>query len=73
MKFLRPENIENCFNILVLHQNRAAHTRHGSIPENKLPSFFDLVFWGHEHECRIVPELISLPDDEKYYITQPGN
>ncbi|KAH0550384.1 double-strand break repair protein MRE11 [Cotesia glomerata] len=73
VKFLRPENIENCFNILVLHQNRAAHTRHGSIPEDKLPSFFDLIFWGHEHECRIVPELISLPDDEKYYITQPGS
>ncbi|XP_008550619.1 double-strand break repair protein MRE11 [Microplitis demolitor] len=71
--FLRPKNIEHCVNILVLHQNRAKHTRHGFISEDKLPSFFDLIFWGHEHECRLIPEEITLPDGEKYYITQPGS
>lgn len=30
----------------------------------------DLVVWGHEHDCRIVPEPVG---GKKYYITQPGS
>ena len=67
---LRPTEIENCFNILVLHQNRAQHSEYGHIPQNKLPNFLNLIIWGHEHECRITPELV--PDTE-YFITQPGS
>jgi hypothetical protein len=30
--------------------------------------FIDFVFWGHEHECRVNPEVFS-----DMYITQPGS
>jgi len=30
----------------------------------------DLVVWGHEHDCRIVPEAVA---GKNYYITQPGS
>lgn len=30
----------------------------------------DLVVWGHEHDCRIVPEPVA---GKNYYITQPGS
>ena len=30
----------------------------------------NLVVWGHEHDCRIVPEPVAGKD---YYITQPGS
>lgn len=29
-----------------------------------------LVVWGHEHDCRIVPEPVA---GKNYYITQPGS
>ena len=41
--------------MLVLHQNRAAHNRTDFIPEHFIEGFFNLVMWGHEHECRITP------------------
>lgn len=30
----------------------------------------DLVVWGHEHDCRIIPEPVA---GKNYYITQPGS
>lgn len=30
----------------------------------------DLVVWGHEHDCRIIPEPVA---GKKYFITQPGS
>lgn len=30
----------------------------------------NLVVWGHEHDCRIVPESVA---GKPYYITQPGS
>ena len=30
----------------------------------------NLVVWGHEHDCRIVPEAVA---GKSYYITQPGS
>ena len=30
----------------------------------------DLVVWGHEHDCRIIPEPVA---GKSYYITQPGS
>jgi double-strand break repair protein MRE11 len=38
----------------VLHQNR---------------NFFHLAIWGHEHDCRIIPEASSYRD---FFICQPG-
>lgn len=34
-----------------------------------MPEFLDLVIWGHEHDCRIEPELTN----NNVYISQPGN
>ena len=30
----------------------------------------DLIVWGHEHDCRILPEPVT---DKPYFITQPGS
>ncbi|XP_031845472.1 double strand break repair nuclease mre11 isoform X2 [Nomia melanderi] len=67
---LRPNDIPECFNILVLHQNRAQHNEYGHIPQNQLPNFLNLIIWGHEHECRITPEFIN---ETEYFISQPGS
>jgi double-strand break repair protein MRE11 len=51
--FIRPvtqDGSKEWFNILVLHQNRVAHSVKNFIPENFLDSFLDFVIWGHEHE-----------------------
>ncbi|KAK3913008.1 Double-strand break repair protein MRE11 [Frankliniella fusca] len=58
------------FNICVLHQNRAARGVKEYIPEDQLPEFMDLIVWGHEHDCRVVPE--EAPHGQ-YHITQPGS
>lgn len=63
-----PEG-EDWFNILVLHQNRVARSVKNFIPESSLPDFMDLVIWGHEHDCRIMPEQIA----NGIHISQPGN
>ena len=57
VEFQRPEeDAESWFHLLVLHQNRAKRGPTNYIPEGFLPSFFHLVIWGHEHDCRITPE-----------------
>ncbi|XP_043517883.1 double-strand break repair protein MRE11 isoform X1 [Frieseomelitta varia] len=66
----RPQEIPDCFNIFVIHQNRSPHSEHGYISQSKLPDFLNLVIWGHEHECRITPEHIP---ETTYYVSQPGS
>lgn len=60
---------EETFNIFSIHQNRASHTPKGHIPPHFLPHALDIVFWGHEHECRIIPE----PYGQYFDIIQPGS
>ena len=70
MTFQIPEEMDDdLFNILVLHQNRARHGCKSYAGEHLLPTFMDLVFWGHEHECRIEPE----DSVDEFRITQPGS
>lgn len=60
----------NWFNLLVLHQNRVARGNVARIPEEAVPSFFDLVLWGHEHNA------IATPDwnvSQRFYVIQPGS
>jgi double-strand break repair protein MRE11 len=45
------------FHILVLHQNRAQHSVKNFVNPANIPGWVDFVLWGHEHECRIVPEF----------------
>jgi len=66
---LRPrEEQEDWFNMFVLHQNRVDRGPKSFITEQMLPNFLNLVIWGHEHECRILPELIR----PRCYVCQPG-
>lgn len=61
-----PED-ENWFTVLVLHQNRSPRGPKNYIPESMIPDFVKLVIWGHEHDCRIIPEEVG-----DVYISQPG-
>ena len=56
-------------NILVLHQNRAKRGPTNYIHESFLPDFFHLIIWGHENDCRIIPEA----SDRDFFICQPGS
>jgi len=70
VEFQRPEeDADSWFHLLVLHQNRAKRGPTSYIPESFLPSFFHLVIWGHEHDCRIWPENCDMP----FLISQPGS
>ena len=53
--------------------NRTARVKHGpqeSVPEGMFDDSVNLVVWGHEHDCRIIPEPVA---GKQYYITQPGS
>jgi double-strand break repair protein MRE11 len=51
----------------------AGRVKHGpqeSVPEGMFDDSVDLVVWGHEHDCRIIPEPVA---GKQYYVTQPGS
>lgn len=49
---------------------RVKHGPQEYVPEGMFDDNIDLVVWGHEHDCRIVPEPVA---GKNYYITQPGS
>eukprot|EP01084_Bolivina_argentea_P132141 233177_1 len=75
VKWIKPKqnnNMSDWFNIAMLHQNRTRHTQQykDCIPEEFLPKFLDIAYWGHEHEC-----LIDLSESltGNFFVTQPGS
>ncbi|XP_016979179.2 double-strand break repair protein MRE11 isoform X1 [Drosophila rhopaloa] len=64
------ETEEDWFHLLVVHQNRADRGPKNYLPEELLPGFLHLVIWGHEHDCRIEPELNA---KKGFYVSQPGS
>ena len=58
---------------------RAKHGATNYIPTSFIPEFFDLVLWGHEHECLIEPEYVYQGvmdeggEEKGVYISQPGS
>ncbi|KAF9242284.1 Mre11 DNA-binding presumed domain-containing protein [Melanogaster broomeanus] len=70
IRMYMPRNKDEWFNILLLHQNRVRHGPQESVPEGMFDDSVDLVVWGHEHDCRIVPEPVT---GKPYHITQPGS
>ncbi|KAG4305225.1 hypothetical protein PORY_001395 [Pneumocystis oryctolagi] len=71
VRFMRPDVDPNSwFNVIAVHQNHTSHTETGYLPENFIPNFFDLVLWGHEHECVIDP--VYNPQ-QNFYVVQPGS
>ncbi|KAF7969669.1 hypothetical protein HWV62_26723 [Athelia sp. TMB] len=70
VRMYMPKNKDDWFNILLIHQNRVKHGPQESVPEGMFDDSVDLVIWGHEHDCRIIPEPVA---GKKYYISQPGS
>ncbi|KAH0476695.1 MAG: uncharacterized protein KVP18_003790 [Porospora cf. gigantea A] len=71
---LQSENVSfkdspESFKLLLFHQNRCKGgvMAKSSIPETMLPSFMDLVIWGHEHDCQVEPRRT-----EHFNVIQPG-
>ncbi|SCV05884.1 LANO_0H17304g1_1 [Lachancea nothofagi CBS 11611] len=58
------------FNLMCVHQNHTGHTNTAFLPEQFLPDFFDLIVWGHEHEC--IPHLVHNPT-KGFDVLQPGS
>ncbi|XP_017110372.1 double-strand break repair protein MRE11 [Drosophila elegans] len=74
VKFNCPDSAkdsdEEWFHLLVVHQNRADRGPKNYLPEELLPDFLHLVIWGHEHDCRIEPEMNAR---KGFYVSQPGS
>ncbi|KAK3721143.1 meiotic recombination [Vermiconidia calcicola] len=71
VKFFRPgQQKDDWFNILSVHQNHHAYSETSYLPENFLPSFMDLVVWGHEHKCEIDPQTNL---ETGFRVMQPGS
>ncbi|CAL8108970.1 unnamed protein product [Calicophoron daubneyi] len=69
--FYRPtDEPDNWFSLCAVHQNRSRHGATNYLPEHFLPTFLDLIVWGHEHECRVEPEWNS---GQNFFVTQPGS
>jgi double-strand break repair protein MRE11 len=69
VQIAQPADHEDWFNVMVVHQNRNAHTKDECLHESYLPEAMNLIFWGHEHECRVKPEHNP---EKGFYVTQPG-
>jgi len=71
VKFFQPNTQkDDWFNLMSVHQNHHAYTETGYLPENFLPTFMDLVVWGHEHECKIDPRSNA---EQGFRVMQPGS
>lgn len=56
--------------LALTHYYSHAHTETSYLPENWLPTFMDLIVWGHEHECLIEPRWNS---EQSFHVMQPGS
>ncbi|KAI0293920.1 DNA repair exonuclease [Russula brevipes] len=70
VRMYMPKDKSDWFNMLLLHQNRVKHGPQESVPEGLFDDSINLVVWGHEHDCRIIPEPVA---GKRYFISQPGS
>lgn len=71
VKFFQPSvQSGEWFNLMSVHQNHHAYTETNYLPEHFLPSFMDLIVWGHEHECKIDPVTNA---ELGFKVMQPGS
>ncbi|KXN70006.1 Metallo-dependent phosphatase, partial [Conidiobolus coronatus NRRL 28638] len=70
VNFYPPEDRDEWYNILVVHQNRIAHSDTNFLPEAFLPKWMDLVIWGHEHQC--IPN-VEYNSERSFQVLQPGS
>lgn len=69
----RPDETLDWFNLFVLHQNRADRGPGNYISEDVLPNFLDLVIWGHEHDCQVLPMKGKKTETNSFTVIQPGS
>ena len=51
INFQVPEDVDDYFNILVVHQNRVPRSsKTDYYSDTEIPEFIDYVLWGHEHD-----------------------
>lgn len=70
VRMYMPRDKSEWFNLMVVHQNRVKHGPQEFVPEGLFDDNVDLVVWGHEHDCRIIPEPVA---GKRYHISQPGS
>ena len=72
VSFLHPldDNENKWFNLMMIHQNRIAHSKSNYIPEEFLDPLLNLVIWGHEHESILEPQLCL---KRGFHVIQPGS
>ncbi|KAM3958122.1 LOW QUALITY PROTEIN: double strand break repair nuclease mre11 [Aphomia sociella] len=68
----RPDDGNEWFNLLTLHQNRADRGPSNYIREDVL-QFLDLVVWGHEHDCQLYEMKENKMENEGFFVVQPGS
>ncbi|KAK9868394.1 hypothetical protein WJX84_007759 [Apatococcus fuscideae] len=80
VEWARPEDspefpMDEWFNLMVLHQNRIAHSANAKnyIKESYLARFLDFVVWGHEHECVCDPWESAQAQHASFSLVQPGS
>eukprot|EP00915_Cephaloidophora_sp_WS-2016_P007274 GHVH01009884.1.p1 GENE.GHVH01009884.1~~GHVH01009884.1.p1 ORF type:complete len:349 (-),score=51.93 GHVH01009884.1:1331-2377(-) len=72
---MASETLKHHFSCMLIHQNRFRGARGGMLTKNcihdyQLPSFLDLVIWGHEHDCQVEPVPSA---NHAFHIVQPGS
>ena len=70
LNYCSPEDEDEWFKIVVVHQNRIKHSNTKYLPERFLSELPDFVVWGHEHESRPEPDWI---ENEQFFVYQPGS
>uniref|UniRef100_A0A0E0LRV1 Mre11 DNA-binding domain-containing protein n=1 Tax=Oryza punctata TaxID=4537 RepID=A0A0E0LRV1_ORYPU len=70
IQWMKADSEDDWFNLFVLQQKRRKGSSTNGINEQLLPSFLDLVIWGHEHACLPDPQEVSGKD---FHIIQPGS
>lgn len=74
IKFVKHDSLD--YKILMIHQNRYRGPKLGCPAKNCFdvstlpPDFFDLILWGHEHQC--YKELIHMTEFN-LHVYQPGS
>ena len=74
IKFEEIEDGDDYFKMIIVHQNRYKGCKGEDMREcislSMIPDWFNLVIWGHEHEC--VGDIESIPNIS-FNIYQPGS
>uniref|UniRef100_A0A0E0ARJ5 Mre11 DNA-binding domain-containing protein n=1 Tax=Oryza glumipatula TaxID=40148 RepID=A0A0E0ARJ5_9ORYZ len=70
IQWMKADSEDDWFNLFVFHHKRRKGSSTNGINEQLLPSFLDLVIWGHEHECLIDHQEVSGKD---FHIIHPGS